>query len=96
MGLLDGLILQYSHRETRFLIESALIVMVAGKARALVVLHKAEPYQVPAHCQCRDPKRPSVSSEFFNVPIRTKNTRSAYHPSDRPISGLVPKSRLLQ
>lgn len=53
MGLLDGLILQYSHRETRFLIESALIVMVAGKARALVVLHKAEPYQVPAHCQCR-------------------------------------------
>jgi hypothetical protein len=26
-----------------------------------------------------DPKRPSASSEFFTVPIRNKNTRSAYN-----------------
>ena len=46
--------------------------------RALV-LHKAEPFQVPAIIADVGPEATKRFFEFFTVPIRNKNTRSAYY-----------------
>jgi hypothetical protein len=46
--------------------------------RALV-LHKAEPFQVPAIIADVGPEATKRFFEFFTVPIRNKNTRIAYH-----------------
>ena len=45
--------------------------------RALV-LHKAEPFQVPAIIADVGPEAAKRFFEFFTVPIRNKNTRMAY------------------
>jgi integrase/recombinase XerD len=46
--------------------------------RALV-LHKAEPFQVPAIIADVGPEATKRFFEFFHVPIRNKNTRMAYY-----------------
>jgi hypothetical protein len=46
--------------------------------RALV-LHKAEPFQVPSIIADVGPEATKRFFEFFTVPIRNRNTRIAYY-----------------
>ena len=44
-----------------------------------LVLHKTEPFQVPAIIANVGPEATKRFFEFFTVPIRNKNTRAAYY-----------------